>query len=70
MKVLHTERWKYVFYEGEEYGELFDLTEDPEERHNLHDDPGCRQVKGELQERLLEELIATEAPWPERGNWQ
>jgi arylsulfatase len=70
MKVLHTERWKYTYYEGEEYGELFDLAEDPEERRNLFDDPGCRKVKTELEKRLLDELVATEAPWPPRGNWQ
>jgi arylsulfatase A-like enzyme len=70
MKILHTEDWKYVHYQGQDYGELFHLREDPEERHNLYDDPGYRGMRNELTTRLLEELVATEASWPSRGAWE
>jgi len=70
MKVLHTGRWKYVYYGTEEYGELFDLAEDPEEHSNLFADPAHRETRDRLQARLLQELTATEAPWPGRGSWE
>ena len=69
MKVLHTRRWRYVYYGGEPYGELFDLETDPQERRNLFGDPAHAAVGAELHGRLLDELVATEAAWPARGPW-
>lgn len=69
MKVLHTGRWKYVYYHGEPWGELFDRQQDPEERTNLFGDPAYAKVQAELHARLLEELVGTEAAWPARGQW-
>lgn len=70
MKVIHHENWKLAYYGGQPYGELFNLTEDPDEHHNLWDDPGYAAARTRLTERLLQELVATEAPWPTRGPWQ
>ena len=69
MKLLHTDRWKYVYYAGQPWGELFDLREDPLERRNLFGQPDRADVQGQLHARLLDELVATEAPWPARGPW-
>jgi arylsulfatase A-like enzyme len=69
MKVLHSGEWRYVYYAGEPYGELFNLREDPEERRNLFGDPAYADVERRLQARLLEELVLTEAAWPSRGPW-
>ena len=69
MKVLHTEDWKYVYYHGEPWGELFCLKDDPEERRNLFGDPAHARVQAELHARLLDELVGTEASWPARGPW-
>lgn len=69
MKVLHTDEWKYVYYQGEPYGELFNLRDDPEERKNLHGAPECADVQSTLHTRLLDELVRTEAAWPARGAW-
>ena len=41
-------------------GELYDLGRDPQELHNRWDDLELRPVRAELQERLLDILVATE----------
>jgi len=70
MKILHTaDGWKYVYYHGERYGELFNLKADPQERNNLYGKPAYAEVCRRLNLRLLDELIATEAAWPTRGAW-
>lgn len=46
-----TREWKYV-YNGYDYDELYDLTKDPDEMHNLIDDPALQPVVKELCRRL------------------
>jgi arylsulfatase A-like enzyme len=41
-------------------GELYDLARDPDECRNLWDDPQHRELRTELQEYLLDALVATE----------
>ncbi len=41
-------------------GELYDLAADPDELTNLWDDPGSRQIRVELEQYLLDVLVATE----------
>ncbi|MGH2354939.1 MAG: sulfatase-like hydrolase/transferase, partial [Chloroflexota bacterium] len=41
-------------------GELYDLAADPNELHNLWDDASHRALRAELQELLLDALVATE----------
>jgi arylsulfatase A-like enzyme len=67
MKVLHTDEWKYAYYNGEPWGELFNLADDPQEHVNLYDDSSQGGVRREMHDRLLDELVATEAAWPARG---
>jgi arylsulfatase A-like enzyme len=69
MKVLHTPDWKYVYYHGETYGELFNLANDPDEHHNLFADPGYAGQRRALHDRLLHELVETESTWPAKGGW-
>lgn len=47
------ERYKITIYRGQDYGELFDLRDDPEERHNRWDDQEYAQIKGEMMRRFL-----------------
>jgi len=42
---------------------------DPEEHRNLFGLPAYEHVQARLHARLVEELVATEAPWPARGPW-
>lgn len=41
-------RYKITVYYNQPYGELFDLTQDPHELHNLWDEPDCLKLKSEL----------------------
>jgi len=41
-------------------GELFNLAEDPDELNNLWDEPSSHALRTDLQERLLDTLVAIE----------
>lgn len=60
---LHTyinQRYKITVYRAQDYGELFDLQEDPKEQRNLWDDPAYASVKAELLQRFVQAEIARE----------
>ena len=53
VRVVRTQRWKYMKrFDTEEPNTLFDLINDPDERHNLIDDPAHAEVATELDRRL------------------
>jgi arylsulfatase A-like enzyme len=59
MRMVRTKRWKLVLHlrEGEapaepNFGELYDLQNDPEEERNLYGDPSVKSVQDELTEML------------------
>jgi arylsulfatase A-like enzyme len=66
LRTLITADHQLTVYGGQEYGELFDLRVDPEQLHNLWNSPSHQRVKGDLQARLLHELIETESALPRR----
>lgn len=47
------DRYKLTVYRDRPWGELFDLAEDPDERHNRFDDPEYVNVKAELLARFI-----------------
>ncbi len=51
-------RWRLSMFDGVEWGELYDLANDPGEFVNLWDDPGSREVKARLIEQLARIEIA------------
>ena len=53
LKTYVDERYKLTVYYQQEYGELFDLHNDPGETMNLWDDPRHATLKAELTRRLL-----------------
>jgi len=57
LNTLVTDRHKITAYAGHEYGELFDLQEDPDEVRNLWNDPASRDLKVKLLLRLQSELL-------------
>jgi N-acetylglucosamine-6-sulfatase len=61
-------RWKYVRYAGRPVEEeLFDLQEDPDERHNLATNPADREALEDMRRRLRLGMRALEMPeawWP------
>jgi len=46
------DRWRLTIYHNEDYAELFDLENDPDEMINLWDDPAQRETKLEMMELL------------------
>ena len=64
VKMLVTEKWKLLHYGSAPYGELYDVENDPDDIHNLWDDPHHAEIKQKLCERLLSELIDSELGEP------
>jgi arylsulfatase len=62
-KCIRTERHKYVFWGRGEIGEFYDLGNDPEERHNLYEDPAYRSEVQEHEILLLDLIIHSEKPY-------
>ena len=58
-------RYKLTVYRQRDYGELFDLEEDPGEVRNRWDDPTYDGVKARLTEQLLLAELAKEEPLTE-----
>jgi arylsulfatase A-like enzyme len=54
------ERYKITVYRNHDYGELFDLAADPEERRNRWDDPSYAAVKGALLHGFVQAELARE----------
>jgi arylsulfatase A-like enzyme len=66
LRTLVTDRWQLTVYGGQDYGELFDLREDPGQLHNLWSSPQHRDVKADLHRRLLHEVVETDSALPRR----
>ncbi|MCP4141751.1 MAG: sulfatase-like hydrolase/transferase [Chloroflexi bacterium] len=64
MRTLVTKRYRLTTYSGQEYGELFDLQEDPHEEHNLWDDPANRSLRDELHLQLMHKIVETDISLP------
>jgi arylsulfatase len=64
--MLRRGEYKLVVHHGDpattrpRTGELYDLGSDPQELRNRWDDPAWRPLRAELQEQLLDILVATE----------
>ena len=57
-RTLVTERHRLSVYDGMPWGEFYDLQEDPHEIVNRWDDPGARDARLAVQDRMLHEMIA------------
>jgi hypothetical protein len=66
MRSLVSARYRLSVYEGAEWGELYDLGEDPHETANLWDDAGRRTLRGELADAMVQAMIAHSetSPYP------
>ncbi len=58
-KMVRTSKWKYNYY-PEGYAELYDLENDPRERHNLADDPMHKATVDQMKDRLLKWLVTAD----------
>jgi arylsulfatase A-like enzyme len=66
LKTLRSRQWRLTWYGGGRAGELYDLARDPDELENRWADAAYREVREELQDRLLDRLLATEDAAQER----
>ncbi|MGE4338827.1 MAG: sulfatase, partial [Pigmentiphaga sp.] len=66
LRTLVTNRWRLSVYRGVDWGELYDLDNDPQERHNLWDVPELRETRGELLWKMVQtmEELADDSPLP------
>jgi arylsulfatase len=60
MTMVRSRGWKLVHFLDEPFGQLFDLVNDPEENHNLWDDPTAAEKKRELLDELREWCIRSD----------
>ncbi|MDQ6418854.1 sulfatase-like hydrolase/transferase [Paenibacillus sp. LHD-117] len=65
-KCMRTDKYKLVLFEGEAYGELFDLENDPRETANQFFNPIYREIKYGLMEAMLQRLMSWQDPLPQR----
>ena len=66
VKTYVEQRYKLTVYYQQDYGELFDLLEDPNEVRNLWDSPEHQDLKAELTRRLLFAEMGKEPLWMPR----
>ena len=68
MRALRDEDWRITLYGGQDWGELYDLRNDPNETRNLWDSEEHQDIRAELLLRLNHHLIAQmdESPIAER----
>lgn len=64
LRTLVTERYRLTWYVGQQYGELFDLQEDPAEMWNLWNDDGRRSIRSDLVAQLLDEACQSDYSLP------
>ena len=66
VKTYVNARYKLTVYYGREYGELFDLQDDPDEVNNLWDAPDYAALKSQLVWQLLQAEMGKEPLWMPR----
>ena len=66
MRTLRDARHRLTVYDGQPWGELYDLREDPFELHNLWDETASQALRGQLMERLARAMLsaADTSPYP------
>lgn len=60
MQFVTDGRQKYVWYSGDGHEQLFDLEQDPQERHDLARDPAWQEQLSAWRQRLIHELCGRE----------
>jgi arylsulfatase A-like enzyme len=58
VRALVTSDWRYTIYKDQDWGELYDLRNDPQETHNLWDSADHASIRAHLAERMNHHLIA------------
>ncbi len=64
MKTFVDKDWRVSYYAGEDWGELYDLRNDPGETVNLWSSPDYQIIRLELIERLFKNTVHYESRTP------
>ncbi|HWH78567.1 MAG TPA: sulfatase/phosphatase domain-containing protein, partial [Candidatus Binatus sp.] len=56
-RTLVTKQYRLTIYEGANWGELYDLTNDPHEMNNLWDQSQARNQRNQLMEQLARQMM-------------
>jgi arylsulfatase A-like enzyme len=62
IKMVRTKDWKLVHYLNAQYGELYDLRDDPHELTNLHADRKAAGARAQMEHMLADWLIRSQDP--------
>jgi arylsulfatase A-like enzyme len=54
VSMMRTERYKFVHFLGETFGQLFDLADDPHEEHDRWSDPALNRIREELRAQWID----------------
>lgn len=57
IRAIRDSHYKLIYYQNRDYGEFYDLSNDPHEKYNLWDDPGMQKEKARLMCRLADHMI-------------
>ena len=55
--MLRDDRYKLVVYHGHDVGELYDLEQDPDEFHNLWEEPAMQEIKHRMIKQLFDAVM-------------
>ena len=66
LRTLRTRTHRLTVYQGQDWGELYDLEQDPQELRNLWNDPASLGVRRALTEALVQAMMraADDSPYP------
>ncbi len=66
VRTIVTDRYRMSLRQGEDWGEMYDLQEDPHELRNLFEEPAAQPTRNALNEVMLRRMIALQdrAPLP------
>jgi arylsulfatase A-like enzyme len=66
VRTVVTDRYRMSLRQGEDWGEMYDLQQDPEELQNLFDDPKAKSAKSQITETMVRRMIDLQdrAPLP------
>ena len=68
VRSLITDEYRFTIYKNEPFGELYHFKSDPFETTNLFENPQYRNVRNELTERLINQMMENidKSPMPKR----
>lgn len=67
LRTLRDDRYRLTIYDGQDWGELVDLQQDPQELRNLWSDPDSLALRQALSEQLAQAMLAAtdNSPYPD-----